>query len=563
MKLDSINLQNFLGLHDFRHKPAAPILLIAGANGVGKSSLLDGIRFAIDGSMPRGVKATAEQRKTIITEGAAAGFAEVGADGYTAKRAIGSGNVTGDALAQYIGLDVALDPARFASMEEPARKRLLCDLMGVKADRETVAQHMKDAKVADNIIEKVMPLLRGGFDGVVTEARNKASEHRGAWKAIAGENYGSLKAVDWKPNIDVVAPDPDEIERMEHSVTVAKQRVEHLTGLAGRVRGAMSDERRAELEEQASNLEAAASDVTLANQAATEAADALRDLENVSRTADPMTCPCCQASVFLVSGELVVGQGVKKPTAAAIEKARKNRDAAEQAQREAAARHTKAVAAVAALDNASTVTAKEREEAAGLDEAKRQLSVYTQSLTSMLGAQDVLDNAALQETKAKHEHMLVAGWTQVQELCGPEGIPAILLARALDPFNDLLAKLANSLPDVFGPAAVERDLSLSYLKRAYHLNSESEQWRADLLFATAIAYFSRCKIIALDRFDVVAPALRVPIMDWLNTALIDTGVLDTVLVAATLKSNPAGAGFAGTDVLWLEKHGAIAQQAAA
>ena len=25
MKLESVNVQNFLGLHDFRHKPSAPI----------------------------------------------------------------------------------------------------------------------------------------------------------------------------------------------------------------------------------------------------------------------------------------------------------------------------------------------------------------------------------------------------------------------------------------------------------------------------------------------------------------------------------------------------------
>ena len=124
MKIESIAIQNFLGLYDLRHTLAARTLLVSGPNGAGKSSLLDGIRFAILGSMPRGLSARGEERKAVITEGASAGYAEVTADGYTARRAIASGNLTGDGLPAFIGLDVALDPSRFAAMPDDAREGL-------------------------------------------------------------------------------------------------------------------------------------------------------------------------------------------------------------------------------------------------------------------------------------------------------------------------------------------------------------------------------------------------------------------------------------------------------
>ena len=49
-----------------------------------------------------------------------------------------------------------------------------------------------EAKGADLAkLEKVKPLLRGGFPAAEAQAKEYAAESRGAWKAITGESYGS------------------------------------------------------------------------------------------------------------------------------------------------------------------------------------------------------------------------------------------------------------------------------------------------------------------------------------------------------------------------------------
>lgn len=558
MKIESIAIQNFLGLYDLRHTLAARTLLVCGPNGSGKSSLLDAIRFAITGNMPRGLSARGEERKAVITEGAGAGYAEVTADGYTARRAIASGNLTGDGLPAYTGLDVALDPSRFAAMPEDARRRLLFDLMDVKADRETVTRFMQDNEVPDSIIEKAMPLLRGGFDAAVTDARCQASEARGAWKAITGEAYGTQKAATWRPLIEGEAPTDEQVAKAEGHIAAANQRVEQLVELAGLVRAALPEARRADLEAQAADRDAAVQEELRAEREAEDAAAALADISAKARAPETLTCPCCSASLALENRALVESSGaaIARPTEEELQAAKRRDHAARQALAEARGRVTAAVGAERALETATTVTQAQRDEAATLEDARHVLGLHQSAHASLLQARALHEQADMLAAKALEAHTQVLGWLKVQELCSPSGIPAILIARALDPFNDMLRAYAADAG--FAPAQVERDLSLTYAGRPYALCSESEQWRADALFAIVVARLSGAKVVLLDRFDVLQPDDRGRVLDWLTDP--EATKLDTVIIAGTLSKRPEADEL--LDVLWMGD-APVAQKAAA
>lgn len=557
MKIESIAIQNFLGLYDLRHTLAARTLLVCGPNGAGKSSLLDAIRFAILGSMPRGLSARGEERKAVITEGASAGYAEVTADGYTARRAIASGNLTGDGLPAFIGLDVALDPSRFAAMPDDARRRLLFDLMDVKADRETVTRVMQDNEVPDAIIEKAMPLLRGGFDAAVTDARSQASEARGAWKAITGEAYGTQKAATWRPLVEGEAPTDEQVAKVEGHIAAANQRVEQLVELAWLVRAALPEARRAALQEQAADRDAAVQDELRAERDVEEAAVALADISARARAPETLTCPCCSASLAFENRALVESSGaVDRPTEEAVQEAKRRDHAARQALAEARGRVTAAVGAERALETATTVTQEQRDEAATLEDARHVLGLHQSAHASLLQARVLHEQADMLANKALAAHQQVIGWLKVQELCSPSGIPAILIARALDPFNDLLRAYAADAG--FAPAQVERDLSLTYAGRPYALCSESEQWRADTLFAIVVARLSGAKAVLLDRFDVLQPDDRGQVLDWLTDTTAN--MMDTVILAGTLGKRPEADEL--LDVLWMDD-APVAQKAAA
>lgn len=560
MKIQNIAIQNFLGLYDLRRKLVAPVLLIAGPNGAGKSSLLDGIRFAITGAPPRGLSARGEDRKAVVTEGASSGYAEVTADGYTVRRAIVSGDMTGDGLPAYVGLNVALDPARFASMPDDARRRLLFEVMDVHADRETVVQVMRDNQVPDGIIEKVLPLLRGGFDAAVTDARAQASEARGAWKAITGEAYGTSKGATWRPAVEGERPTDEALEKAKSLVHKAQLRVVELVELAGMVRAALPAARLAELEEQANDYEAAIQDEAAASAAADATAAELADLVRLARMPDALTCPCCSASLAFENRQLVqAGEAQDKPSEEALQAAKTRDMDARQKLAEARGRVTAAAGAARSLETATTVTEEQRNEAAGLEEARHILSLHQHAHAALIQGQAIHDQADALEEKARNAHAHVIGWLKVQELCSPDGIPAILIARALDPFNNMLA--AYAVEAGFGQAKVERDLSITYAGRPYALCSESEQWRADALFGAVIARMSGAKLLLLDRFDVLQPGDRGDVLDWVIDGLIASGSFDTVIVAGTLAKKPEADDM--MEVLWLGEEAKLTQQVAA
>lgn len=557
MKIQNIAIQNFLGLFDLRHKVTAPVLLVAGPNGAGKSSLLDGIRFAISGTAPRGLSGRGEDRKAVITEGASNGYAEVTVDGFTLRRAIGSGTATGDGVPDFIGLHVALDPARFVAMPEDARRRLLFELMDVHADRDTVVNVMRDHEVPDAIIEKALPMLRGGFEPAVAEAREQASQARGAWKAITGENYGTQKGANWRPTIDTDRPTDQELAKTETCIATAKERIERLAELAGRVRGALSEQRLAELQEQAADREAAERAEQVAEQEAEAAAAELAELVRLARMPDTLCCPRCSAPLAFENHQLVpAGAAPDKPSEDDLQAAKDRDAAARRAVAEARGRVTAAVGAARSLETATVVTAQEREEAAGLEEARHVLNLHQHAHADLLQRQNLHDRADMLAAKALAAHEQAMGWVRVQDLCSPSGIPAILVARALDPFNDLLASYA--MEARFGTPKVERDLSITYAGRPYALCSESEQWRADALFGAVVARLSGARLLLLDRFDVLQPSDRGDVLDWVIDGLVASGGFDTVVVAGTLAKKPEADEMA--DVLWLGETAAKSQQ---
>jgi hypothetical protein len=190
------------------------------------------------------------------------------------------------------------------------------------------------------------------------------------------------------------------------------------------------------------------------------------------------------------------------------------------------------------------------------------LTLYRNTLASLENARHLAEAAHGKTELARAEHERVTAWVAAEAELGPDGIPATLLSRAIDPINDALAEQARLAG--FRPARVERDLSLTYAGRAYGLCSESERWRADALFAVVIAILSDVRIVTLDRFDVLDPASRAEALDWLQWLVNGDGdqvpLLDAAIVTATLKAKPDLGD--GVDVVWLQSKGDTLQAAA-
>lgn len=564
MRVDSIAVQNFLGVPEFRHTLKHPLLLIAGKNGAGKSSLQDAIRYALTGELARSVKLQ-KDRANLITDGAASGFAEVTVDGYQVRRNIGSGATTKDEFAPNRYLPLCLDPARFASLPEAERRSVLFELSGVKVNRESVAEQLADYDgVTPEMVERVLPLLRGGFGDAEKHAKEQASQARGAWKAITGEAYGSVKAESWRAASPDASVDPAELEDAQEKVARSEARLRSLAEAKGRAEQAMSPERRAALEESAAGLpdlyDAQTSREERVRAARRAVQAATEEAALAAMTPAGMGCPGCGVLLVVQDGELRELEDAaqpEQPNPAVLQSATAELREAEAAFASIRERVRAAEGAQVALENMPPELDPEDAKAAErLDEESRAFALHKAALRAIESKLSDLDAAAGKTERAAAAHAEVKGWSAVATAMSPDGIPAVLLARALDPINAALANQAAAAG--WKIPAIERDLSLSYGGRQLGLCSESEQWRANLLFTLVVAIASDVRLLAVDRFDVLDPVARGDAIDYLESLTFDQ-VLDTAIVSGTFK---APLTLDGVDTVWLDRGEAQQAQAA-
>ncbi|HHW2459226.1 TPA: AAA family ATPase [Pseudomonas aeruginosa] len=140
MRITKLEITNFQGLRHAALDVSAPVLLVAGHNGAGKSSLLDAISHAFTGKPGR--VAQKQHIGQLITEGAKKGEARVewldeSGEVQVCGVALPSGK--GSPLADSPFLPFVLDASRFAALDTKDRRRVLFDLTGASAPNDGTA----------------------------------------------------------------------------------------------------------------------------------------------------------------------------------------------------------------------------------------------------------------------------------------------------------------------------------------------------------------------------------------------------------------------------------------
>ncbi|MGE0110028.1 AAA family ATPase [Aquabacterium sp.] len=580
MKIDKINIDNFLGARVIDVSTAAPVQLFCGPNGAGKSSIRDAVALALTADLGRvSLKKEAGQ---LVSEGAKAARCEVitsDGDVYTVgisnagKITDGASGKASDPVWPYV-----LDAQRFGQLSANERRTFLMGLMDVKTDPATVKEMLAARSLDAAKIDRIAPLLRAGFDSAHKEAKAKATEARGAWKAITGEAFGSEKAKTWRaevPKYDAGKLKELQTELQHADVAIAswQQQVGALTAEQRR-----RDELRAKLpalQEHAGRFDRIMKKLTADEQ---QLADWQADLEKTLAAAGQasprvgLVHELGWSLAFLVfyGDALDLENENDRRVRAALDAYEAEHGkvsfANDQpvADGKAAARLpsirasvelcTKAVAndqrdREAARQAGLEVEAIEQELAKPVDEqalagARKQIASLQAKRAEVHKALDTIQSLKLQaeaadkRTKEAAVHADdVAAWDELGAALAPDGIPAEILAKTLGPINERLAQSAADA--AWLKAEINADMVLTGGGRDYRLLSESEQWRVDAMVAEAIAHLSGARLLVLDRFDVLDPASRSDLIGWLDV-LADMGEIDTALVFGTLKSLPAG-----------------------
>ncbi|MFY9480255.1 MAG: AAA family ATPase [Aquabacterium sp.] len=557
MKLTRIHAANVLGAHSVDIYPSTPITILAGHNHAGKSSVQEALRMALTQEATRVQYKKDYPQLVCDLQGAKTGQAEVvfEKDGKTVEAwmLLPKGSVSPQAeYSPHPLISYVLEPALFARMDGKARRGMLFDLMGVKVSPAEIKSRLLKRHLDKDRIERILPLLRAGMAEASKDAKGKATEAKGAWRAVAGEVYGPEKANGWKaekPTFDEAQASTlhQRVTQLDATITQASEDVGSLKARIDAHTQAQHEEQ--SLREQAGMLERHRRKLQTDEAALATQQQALAELTISQQTQSATACPECNAMLIWKDGALVCAGPLAKGTeddlgripalkasvdlcTKTVNNTRRDLVAAEQADATLKAR----------------ATAEAPPKASDLETAQNRLGVLRterQELTAKLDAVAAAKRATAEADKktadARAHHEDVIAWDAIGDALGSNGIPAELLAEALQPFNERL-KLAAE--DTLWPLVKLDDemavrVQHGSVWRPYSMLSESEQWRADAVLAEAISFMSGLRLLALDRFDVLDTPGRMQLLAWLDN-LVANDEIDSAFITGTLKTLPTG-----------------------
>ncbi|MHB0820092.1 AAA family ATPase [Stutzerimonas stutzeri] len=610
MRITNIEITNIQGLRHAALTVSEPLLVVSGNNGAGKSSLLDAISMALTGQPSR-----VDRKKDmaqLVTEGQKKGEAvitwETGDGEESAGIALPSGK--GAPLVDLPALPFVLDASRFAALDNKERRRVLFDLTGAKFSPAEVARRLAERGADAALIERVKPMLRAGFDAAAAQAKDHAAEARGAWKQLSDENYGSEKAEGWEPEAaaqitvtqDEIDTTAGEVVELDTDLAEAQQtlggqkalladaaqrtqRIEQLQELASHIQRRQNklNSDRADLAHWQSQLASAQAAASGGQQGLIhDLARHLVEWQELAARTEGVRCKSGgPVTPWFVLPEMdrlgllleryvaehgPIADGEQNPELAKrepeyrgyVEQLSRAVANSERDLREAqdAATQVQALEAAAAAPSPDAIANAEQV----INKLRQERDAKRAKLVALQDAFDATTNRDKLIAQAAHHHAQVKAWVLIADALAPAGIPAEILASALEPVNTLLA--IQSAAAKWQTVAISDEIEVTYGGRLYGLLSESEKWRCDAMLAVAIARLSGIRFVTLDRFDVLQPSARPQILGLLRT-LTQGGDLNSAILAGTMKE-PMAKVPSGIQAVWIEDgviHGQLASAA--
>lgn len=584
MKITRLQIDGILGIESVDVKIGAAVSLFCGKNGSGKSSIQEAVRMAITKDQVRDITVKKEFG-ALVHDGVKAGGGVVTIDNDPdASFAFNmpKGDFTGPEIND--SMRVALHGQRFAQMSGPDRRTFLFELTKCKPNGAAVKARMLAKGCEEAKVEAVLPLLRTGFPSVCEHAKSKATEAKGAWRALTGTTYGPVLARTWEaPLPELPAGDAaalaEEVAGYDRNIASMNENLGAIkrTALAANEaamkRATLADapakvksltEQLAHAKEELAKYESTV--VALRAKAGGAVRVGLvHDMANYIDTGAQENAERTAIRHSIISQyEAQYGAlGAKSDAAAQAalpehEKgllAMQNRVKNLQRDLDGATQQKGQFDALAPAGEAVDASAEVAEVEGMIAQAKAARLVAENKRLDIEAVTRNRAAAAAKTTEAMAAHNTVLAWTKVAEAMAPDGIPAEILADALAPVNAALEQAA--IDTEWMRVLIGADMDITAAGRPYQLLSESEQWRTDAMIAQVVAELSGLKILMLDRVDVLDLPGRAQLFAWMD-ALADLELIDTALLFATLKALPAGLSDS-VEAYWVE-NGTIAGQ---
>ena len=545
MKIQNLNVSNFLGIGAVHLKPTAPVVIVAGPNAAGKTSLYQAIRLAFLGDIPR--IDLMRDSSSLVRGGAERGIVQVQALNGAGEPGVVSVSLpdrkrSGEEPIE--ALRWSLEPHAFSNLEPKDRIRTVLHLTKSRMQKEAIVERLLARGIAPNVIDELRPQLVLGFEACAEIAKQKAAESRGAWKAATGEVYGSKKAAFWKaPTADL----PDQPMSMDDAIAKSDAAAQEYANLTAR---AATSARLAEA--RARDLAAAPKAKGLRDRIEILKIEAGTPEEPEVAAAHEIPCPHCGAMLWIAEDLTVHKEAPPKPKVKKMTAAQRAKIKSELALAEKELVAAEGAAARLAdpqptpeppLDETIEQARQARDDAA---DVLRSLRAQWDTWTA---AKNAREQNIHKEALAQGAHLAVQAWEAAEEALSPGGIPLELMGAALAPLRTALRQVcASEAVSTWPLPEISDDGAIRAWGRPYALLSRSEQYRIDLVLAAALSVVSGTRILAADEADILEPHARGDLVNWLLD-LTDNGALESAWIFLTLKGPPAS--IEGTEGYWI------------
>lgn len=519
-----VSIRNFRGLASAEIELSG-IALVAGLNGSGKTSLATAVAAALQRTpapVPGMTKTDARQylrdhqeRGRVLIE-AEAGKVQVNYPGGT----VAAEGKPPAATPMGCGL------LNVAAMNDKSRAAYLIEVMKASPSREDLDAALRSVGVGDNAIESCWKRIDAdGWDKTHAYALTRATETKGAWRQITGENWGSQKAADWRP-ADLPAGD---LDPAAYSAAVDKARAHLEAVIAEQAVGSAEVERlkaaaaaatddlgalQAQLDNLHDSRHKVANEAQVAVSECANARQALAELPKPGQTIQTVECPSCGDHVIVIS-RTELGLPSKNANDEAENQARQKAIDAAQIQVDAAAKKEREKRqAVVDIDTGiqrlNGLIADARRACQAVESAKVQLaSIKTDGTTAeqVQQARDALADAEHrlaclnQFYDASKKHQTIEATLKMAEVLAPTGLRRSVLLRTIDATNKQLSSLCEVAK--WGTVTIAEDLGIHYLGRNYELLSAAEQFRVRVTLQVVFSELDGSDALIVDAADIL------------------------------------------------------------
>jgi energy-coupling factor transporter ATP-binding protein EcfA2 len=528
MKTTALTIDNFIKIPHLRLKPAKQVVLIAGPNEAGKSSLAEAMRFLFLEDAPR-VK-YAKDRVLMIHGGARQGSVMFESGQHSLVRFVRDGKVQGDGgllPGDPEAAAVCLQATSLTTMPEAKRRSLLMRLAKVDLSVDTIATALIEKGIDGAVVTSMRPLLKAGLTAAYDKAKREAQDARGAWREVTGETYGHVKAETWAPTAPVIAVDAAAQSLADIDAQLAELKADRDTKL---------DVLNAEAETQRADLQNA-KDVSLA--------PLVSNIETYTqqlKKPTPLACPHCGGAVLLKSGDK--GMELEKYDAVDKTALERMRSIAQMKHKQLADDFDGMLKNLAVQRNEAVVRVNGQFDAAAKGLAEDKTALMEQITTS--------ERAQKKKTRAMELHRTAQTHDKLATLLSedPEGVAAGLIREALKPLNERLMSIGLLLG--WTPPAIHGDLSIVRTDGyGYNMLSRSAKWRIDAMLSVLVSELSGYGVLIFDELDILQVVDRGQFIQWLNDYAAERAGI-SVFVMATMKARPEVSSFPQIESAWIE-----------